>query len=349
LPDKPKENYTPCTKYGIVNPKEAVVAVTYACNARCAMCNIWQNPPEQPLEPQHYRKLPRSLQTINITGGEPFLRKDLIDVLRAIDSVVPNSRMVFSTNGSLTETIVKTLEETRTFHRTIGVGVSIDGTEETHDKIRGVPGLFKKATRTVSALKERGYEDLRIAMTLTEQNATEARKVFDLSRELEVELSLTVAHSSEVYFKKKNADEPDAPTASVEDLNYIMCSQLKSKSPKDWYRAFHTQGMLDSSHRKKFSSKCEAAHRYFFLAPNGDVYPCNVLNKKIGNLRDAEDWSSIWTEEAVRSARKSVAACKKGCWMICNTRSLIVAHPISATSWVAKNKLLGTRKKKADA
>ena len=59
------------------HPRDAVIAVTHRCNAHCVMCNVWKSRRRDELQPEHMGKLPASLKTINLSGGEPFLRADL--------------------------------------------------------------------------------------------------------------------------------------------------------------------------------------------------------------------------------------------------------------------------------
>jgi radical SAM protein with 4Fe4S-binding SPASM domain len=322
-----------------MRPKEAFIAVTYSCNARCQMCNIWKNPQTAILQAKEYAKLPTSLTTINITGGEPFLRADLVEVVRTIDSILPRCRIVFSTNGMMTEVIVKKLEQIRAFHSRVGVGVSIDGVASTHDTIRGVPDIFNHAIATVQKLKEAGFDDLRIAMTLQESNVHEVGQVFELSCDLGVEFTMTLAHDSDLYFKKSDNVSSELLEAVAKELPSILLRQLRSRSAKDWVRAYHTKGIMDPEHRRQLTSNCEAGRRYFFMSPDGDVYPCNVLSHKIGNLSSAATWDDLFTDGAEERVRDVVRSCKKDCWMICNARSLIIAHPMRTAAWVAKNKI----------
>ena len=303
------------------------------------MCGIWKSKSRKELEPSQYSKLSRSITTINISGGEPFLRRDLVEVIKTIHSVVPNARLVFSTNGLLTEEIVARLEEIRSIHKKIGIGVSIDGLEEVHDRIRGTPGAFIKATETVKRLKEHGFKDLRIAMTVFDENADQVWNVFNLSKQLGVEFTATLAHNSEFYFQKDDNISPKLLESGVKDMPRVMRSQLRSKSVKDWYRAYHTMGMISSDHRSKFVSRCEAGRRYFFMSPDGDVYPCNVLNWKIGNLSEVKTWDDLFPVEVEKKVRKMVTDCRNDCWMVCNTRSLVVAHPFGVSAWVLRSKI----------
>ena len=329
----------------LVKPREASIAVTYACNARCEMCNIWKRTDSSVIEPRHYLKLPRSLRTINITGGEPFLRKDLVDVLKAIDSVVPSARIVFSSNGSLTETIVSRMRDIRAFHPRVGIGISIDGMEGTHDRIRGVPGIFKRAISTVEGLKQEGFTDLRIAMTLSEGNVYEAGKVLDLSRKLGVEFSITLAHDSEIYFQKTDNVSSVLLETVPRVLPELVQSQLRSRSIKDWFRAYHTNGISDPAIRETFISHCEAGKRYFFMSPAGDIFPCNVMNEKIGNLAEVSRWNELFPSDVEKRVRLAVQNCRRDCWMVCNTRSLIISHPFKAGAWVAKKKVISSLRK----
>ena len=322
-----------------VKPREAFIAITYACNAKCVMCNIWQNQSRDEMAIEHYAKVPRTLKTINITGGEPFLRKDIVQLVKTIDSAVPDARLVFSTNGSMTDVILSRLAEIRSFHDNIGVGVSIDGLELVHDRIRGVTGFFGRALSTVEKLKGQGYEDLRIAMTLVDQNANQVKEVYDLSKRLGVEFTLTAAHDSELYFQKTDNTSVDFLLESSPRLAEVMLCQLRSGSPKDWFRAYHTMGIMDSSVRRRFASECEAGCNYFFMSPSGDVYPCNVMNLKIGNISKVARWDDLFTEEAEMRMRGEVQECRKNCWMICNTKSLMRAHPVRVGTWILSHKI----------
>ena len=323
----------------MLRPKDAFIAVTFRCNARCQMCNIWKSSPTTEMGPEHYRKLPDSLKGINITGGEPFLRKDLLEVVEAIHSAVPSARIVFSTNGLKTDTILDTIGNVLKFHRKVGVGVSIDGLEKTHDRIRGVPGAFRSAVSTIEGLVRIGVEDLRIGMTLVKDNVADARAVHDLSKKLGVEFSTTFAHNSEIYFRKTDNLPPEMVGDSARALLDIQGSQLRSSSVKDWYRAYHVQGVMDPNLRKEFVMQCKAGSRYFFMTPAGDVYPCMSMDLRIGNLSNVSSWKELFEPGIELKVRIAVKNCREDCWMVCNTRSHIVSHPFKSSWWVAKNKV----------
>ena len=319
--------------------REAILAVTYRCNAKCSMCNIWKDQTLSEIEPKEYLKLPRGLRTINITGGEPFLRDDLVEVVQMLSARLPASRMIFSTNGYLTSRILDQMEEIQEFHPKVGIGVSIDGLKSMHDQIRGIPGIFDHAMTTIHELKKRGFSDLRIGMTLMLENAGEVSEVFKLSKSLGVEFTLASAHNSEIYFRKTDNAPLECYGKLGESLDEVIKSQLKSKSVKDWLRAYHTKGIYDASIRRGFGNRCRAGRDYFFMAPNGDVYPCNVLNEKLGNVTEVSNWKDLMTQPVKKRIEPIVQNCSSDCWMVCNTRSLIKAHPLRVGVWILRNKM----------
>lgn len=97
------------------------VIVTYRCNARCTMCNRYKAPsrPEEELSLDVIKKLPRMYFT-NITGGEPFIRTDLADIVRELYK--KSDRIVISTNGFFTDRIIALAEE----FPQVGIRISIE-------------------------------------------------------------------------------------------------------------------------------------------------------------------------------------------------------------------------------
>ena len=149
-------------------PVDAVVAVTYRCDSRCNMCNIWQLPPGEELAPEQFRKLPRTLRDINITGGEPFLRDDLVEIARILDEHCNHPRMVISTNGFERRRIAHAAPGAPEDREKCRLAVSLDGIGEKHDEIRGISGGFDKVVETLKQLRTIGYRNVRVAFTASE-------------------------------------------------------------------------------------------------------------------------------------------------------------------------------------
>ncbi|MEA3409628.1 MAG: radical SAM protein, partial [Candidatus Eisenbacteria bacterium] len=142
----------------MAGPVGCVVAVTYRCNARCTVCDIWKNESraDEEIAPSDYAWLPRSLRSVNVSGGEPFLRDDLVEIVSVIERVCPRARVVISTNG-LNPSRIEAMMGKMTH---IAVRVSVDGVGAKHDEIRGIDGAYDKALDTVRRLKGLGVSDL---------------------------------------------------------------------------------------------------------------------------------------------------------------------------------------------
>ena len=141
------------------------VIVTYRCNARCSMCNRYKAPskPEEEISIETIKKLPKMYFT-NITGGEPFIRTDLKDIVRELYK--KSDRIVISTNGFFTDRIVDLCKE----FPQIGIRISIEGLEQTNNEIRGLQDGYAKGYGTLKILREMGMKDVGFGMTVQDKN-----------------------------------------------------------------------------------------------------------------------------------------------------------------------------------
>ena len=318
-------------------PADALLAVTYRCNARCTMCNIWRTQPQEELTARSWSNIPSELRDVNISGGEPFLRDDLPEIVRVVRARCPQARIIISSNGLGPERIGALMDEVLEADPRIGVGISIDGMEGVHDRIRGVKGGYAQAVETVHLLKRRGVRDLRIAFTAIEGNSGQMERVYRLSRELGVEFSCSVAHDSDIYFKISGTRLSPADTLQQE-LRSVALSELLTLVPKRWERSYFYKGLADYIRTSERALPCMAGRVSLFIDPTGEVYPCNILDLAIGNI-GSEPFDRIWCSERAEEVRREVAQCSRPCWMMCSVRPVIRANLVKAGLWVAGNKV----------
>jgi MoaA/NifB/PqqE/SkfB family radical SAM enzyme len=276
---------------------------------------------------------------INVSGGEPFLRQDIVELVKILHETCPKARIVISTNGYLTDLIKEKMREILKFVPTAGVGVSIDGIGEMHDKIRGIPGGFNLATKTVRVLREEvGMNNLRLAFTVSKQNVTHMSKVYDLSRELGVQFTLALAQSSEFFFGGKQIVEEPSETELKEQFNYVIGQELKSWQPKRWARAYFAESLYKFARTGRQALPSRAGIDFFFLDPFGNVYPSVVHNAVMGNLHE-KSFEEIWNSAEAEEARKKVKESEQDVWMICTARTAIKRNLLKVGWWIFKNKL----------
>ncbi len=322
-------------------PTDAAVAVTYGCDSRCVMCNIWKNTPAEEIPPSVFAKLPPSLKTINLTGGEPFLRDDLPEIVREVKSACPASQIIISTNGLQPQRIGLLLREILKHDPGIGVGISIDGIGKMHDGMRGIKGAFDRTMETLDRAREEGVHNLRFAYTATSRNLSHLEKVFHLSREKGIEFTLAVAQNSEHYFQTEENTAIQDGAELKRQFDSLISRQLAGWHPKRWARAYFARGLYDFAANKRRPLKCGAGSDFFFLDPRGDVYGCNVLPNVMGSLA-RQDFATLWTGQQAEAVRDRVARCKGGCWMVCTARTSMQRHPFSVAGWILLAKTLRT-------
>ncbi len=319
----------------------ASIGVTWQCNARCKACTVWEIEKEDYMLPKHYAKLPQ-LKDINITGGEPFLRKDLVEVIDVIHKHNKNARLVFSSNGMLSNLIVDKVKEIKKkLGARMGIRISIDGIEKIHERSRGITGAFDKAMTTIEKLKQLEVNDLGLAFTLADDNIDQLEKVYDLSKNLKIQFTFCgITHNSEVLFGE-NVNKPLWDFEKLQQqLTLFTKKCLCSYNIKSWYRAFYHAGIYYHAKTGKRNIPCEAGKAFFYMHPNGDIFPDMVLNKKFGNL-EKQTFEDIWFGNNAQEFRKwisNINNCQKHCWMVCTVSPWMINNKFKLLPWIIKNK-----------
>lgn len=316
------------------------VIVTYRCNARCTMCNRYKAPsrPEEEISIETIRKLPPMYFT-NITGGEPFIREDLKDIVRELNK--KSDRIVISTNGFFTDRIIDLCRE----FPNIGIRISIEGLEQTNNEIRGLPDGYNRGYTTLKKLREMGLKDVGFGMTVQDRNAEDLVALYDLSDKLGMEFATASLHNSFYFVEAKNIIR-DRPMVAqhFEDLTNRL---LDSNSPKKWFRAYFNHGLINYIYGQKRLLPCDMSFDTFFIDPYGDVMPCNGTKEKevMGNLNE-QSWNDLWNSEQAETVRRKVRACDRNCWMIGSVSPAMHKYIWVPMWWVIRHKFLRFWKKK---
>ena len=286
------------------------VIVTYRCNAKCTMCNRYKVPskPEEEISIETIKKLPEMYFT-NITGGEPFIRDDLKDIVREL--LKKSDRIVISTNGFFTDRIVELCKE----FPQVGIRISIEGLEKTNNEIRGLDDGFNRGYTTLKKLVDMGMKDVGFGMTVQDRNAADLVPLYNISDELGMEFATASLHNS-FYFVESNNIIKDRLTVA-QNFEDLVNRLLDSNSPKKWFRAYFNHGLINYIFSQKRLLPCDMSFDTFFIDPYGDVMPCNGTKDKevMGNL-NLQTWDELWNSSEAETVRKKVRCCDRDCWMI---------------------------------
>ena len=312
------------------------VITTYRCNAKCNMCDIWKSPTKPLLEIDAgvYEKLPK-MDFINVTGGEPFLRTDLDEIVSVLTAKA--TRVVISSNGWFVDRTLKLFEK---YGNRIGIRISIEGLSQANDSIRGMSKGFDHAIRILTTLDQMGIKDIGFGLTVQDVNAKDLNELYQLARMMKVEFATAAVHNS--FYFHKNSNRVDTVTGPVEALRNLAANQLRERHPKSWFRAYFNYGLINYLHGQSRLLPCRMGHDAFFLQPEGDVVPCNgmVAPMRLGNLRE-QTWEEIWCSESAECARTSVRECERQCWMMGSVAQEMKRHILTPAKWVLKHKFLG--------
>ena len=316
------------------------VIVTYRCNAKCTMCNRCKEPsrPEDELSLETIRKLPPMYFT-NITGGEPFIREDLKDIVRELYK--KSDRIVISTNGFFTDRILDLCRE----FPSIGIRISIEGLENTNNEIRGLEDGYNRGYTTLKKLREMGMTDVGFGMTVQDKNAPDLVPLYKLSDEMGMEFATASLHNS-FYFVESNNIIHDREMVAGH-FETLVNELLKSNSPKKWFRAYFNHGLINYIYSQKRLLPCDMSFDTFFIDPFGDVMPCNGTKHKevMGNL-NVQSWDELWNSREAEIVRKKVRSCDRNCWMIGSVSPAMHKYIWVPAWWVIKHKILFFWKKK---
>ena len=319
---------------------ECAVITTYRCNARCQMCDTWNNPSriEDETAPEIIDRIPSGHKRLNITGGEPLLRKDLEDIVAVLHK--KTSRLEISTNGYFTERIVNIAKK----FPDITVRVSLEGLPKLNDEVRGIRNGFDHALRTILQLKNLGVKDIGFSMVISDQNAGDLLDLYHLAAGMDLEFASATMHNSFYFFKTDNRIEDMEFVAAqmkrfIEALLSSKRRHLRMKI-KDWFRAYINLGLLNHMMSKTRSLPCGAASDTFFLDPYGNILACNGSDEPwvMGNLKES-DFDEIWSSEQARGIRERVRNCNKNCWMTGTAVPAMRKRIHIPILWVINNKL----------
>ena len=309
------------------------VIVTYRCNAKCNMCNRHKAPtkPEEEISLETIKKLPKMSFT-NVTGGEPFIRTDLIEIVRELYKL--SDRIVISTNGFYTDRIVALAKE----FPQVGIRISIEGLEQTNNEIRGLPDGYQRGYQTLKTLREMGMKDVGFGMTVQDRNASDLVALYDISDKMGMEFATASLHNS-FYFVETNNIIHDREMVA-QNIEALVNKLLKSKSPKKWFRAYFNHGLINYIYGQKRLLPCDMAFDTFFIDPYGDVVPCNGTKEKevMGNL-NVQTWDELWNSEQAEKVRNNVRHCDRQCWMIGSVSPAMQDYIWIPAWWVMKHKI----------
>ena len=302
-------------------PLNVTVSLLYSCNSRCMTCNVYEKRVEN-FTVDEYRRTFASLGTapywFTMSGGEPFLRKDIVDICRAAYDYCQPGIINIPTNGSLYKVIPDRVKQIATYARNteIIINLSLDEVGAEHDRIRGFSGNWQRAMETYRQLKElsKKHANLTIGIhtVISQFNVARFPEIYRELIQLEPDSYITEVAEERVELGTiGEAITPDA-NSYAGAIDFLI-AEMKKKKPSGVARI--AQAFRYEYYRmvKEYLKKprqvipCYAGVVSAQISPDGDVWPCCIRADSMGNLRENDyDFYRVWNSPQAMKIRKSI-------------------------------------------
>jgi len=264
-----------------------------------------------------------------ISGGEPFLRKDLADICASAYEHCRPHVITIPTNALLPNVIENELRRILSVCRdtSVIVNLSLDGVGDKHDEIRGVKGNFKSFTDAYTTLlqmkKEFPYLIVGVHSVLSVLNLDSFTETYDFVRKLQPDSYITeVAEERTELFNQGSQVTP-----SPLKLAFVM-GVLRENIKRDYLskggflsrliqasRLEYYETVPKVLEKKRQLQPCYAGFASCQITPYGDIWPCCVLgySRSMGNLREHEyEFMRVWFSKKAQSIRRYIN--DGNCW-----------------------------------
>ncbi len=326
-------------------PYKLIFSVTNKCNSRCRTCNNWKKKLKNELDLDEIEKLfinANKFSWITLSGGEPFLRNDLVDIVKIINDNCKNLYLfTIATNSLLTEKIIRDMKKiTEMDIPKIILTISLDGPKKTHDYIRGVNGSYEKAIDLFKKIKKLNKKNLSIffGITLSKYNMSSFMETYSEVKKEIPDLGIEEFHINVYHESKHNYNNLGLIKDKIKyNNNLIKDVDFIKKSKKNKFNIISYLGkkylVLAEKYLKfgKCPIKCKVALTSCFMDPYGNVYPCSIYNKIIGNIKNFDyELKKIWNSKGYNKVRKDILLdrCPQ-CWTPCEAYQSLVSNVIS--------------------
>jgi MoaA/NifB/PqqE/SkfB family radical SAM enzyme len=257
-----------------------------------------------------------------------------MEIVEIILASSPNLLLLhFPTNGYLTDIIVPAVRKIAQWKpEKLILTVSMDGDEAVNDRIRGIRGGWRRQIETFKQLREIPGVKTVLGMTVSALNVDQFEKTFQAAKNEYPSLShddfhVNIVHTSSHYFGNTGTDlVAGMEKAMAETIQNYMRTRTFPLNPVSFLEKQYLKRVGKFLQTKKTPIRCQALRSSCFLNASGDVFPCTVYDRSLGNVREADyDLSALWNSEFSRCLQKEIwdFECPQ-CWTPCEAYQSIL-------------------------
>ena len=246
--------------------------ITHSCNARCKHCHLGGAVEEQRASPETFGRLARELRPViaQLSGGEPMLRKDLEEIVRAIHVPGKAPYIVITTNATL-------LNEKKYGNlREAGIdefSISLDYPDSRHDEFRGIPGLFNRIKNLIENLPLQERKGITLCCVIQNDNFRDLIKMAELAREWKVGINFSsytcLRTNDRNYLISKD---------NIEEFKRIVENLIafRKKYKTIFTSTYAFKKMIEYFENERMEG-CKTGERFFNVNPDGTLSPCGLI------------------------------------------------------------------------
>ncbi len=326
-------------------PVYLIFFVTTICGLKCDHCFYWRNTniKTNELSLDEIEKITLSMGDflqLTLTGGDACRRDDLTEIAELFYKNNNVRNITIGTNGLNPDRVMKLITPmvSRCPGSDITVDLSMDGMKDIHDSIRGVEGSFERVNETYRRLRElkKNHSNLNtcIDVTASSKNQNDLVPVYEYIRD---ELDPDIINVLHIRGEPRNPGAKEVSLEKYEAVNKMLEDDIRKglvRSYKFLPDVLNVKDILlrrqiiKTVRENRYQMPCTAGALTGVIQTEGDVYPCEMLDTKIGSLREnGYDFAAIWQSKRAREIRRHIVDTKCFCIHQCFLSNNILFNP----------------------
>ncbi len=289
-------------------PTHVNFPITDNCNSKCQMCNVWKDKSENELSVLEMQKLFSDLlfnkvKHFGISGGEPTLRKDLIECIKVILESLPELNSLSITSHGFHPTkwqkllpeIISLCNERNVFFK---LNISVDGIGELHEEVRRIAGGWKKVLKTIKIAKQNNCP-LQIQCTVSKHNVFGVNEVLHFAKTNNIELIFRKATSINRLYNSDITDE--FFTSNQEDSffsDFLRSDNLIKETKNPGRRLIYKEIAQRLTTGTLRNAPCHFQNNGVLISAHGEMFHCSIDENPLGNCRVSSPYEIYFSENA---------------------------------------------------
>lgn len=299
-----------------IDIRSAEINITDVCNSNCVTCRIWQNQDAANLSTEKWKEIVGQLRQIGVEhidfgGGEPLLRNDIIEIIQEAHDNGFRS-ISLCTNAFLLndKKINELIEAGMTYCH-----LSIDGNGETHDRLRGINGSFRRNIESLGYLKFKKVSTL-VCTNVLESNISEIPAIIDLCKDYSAKWFPNLINNTQYHFK--GIDINKIKPISKDKIDHLINEIEKRLICRNSYIDLTLESLpiIKAYLRGEFdfrNMRCVIGNSKIYMAANGDVFTgCYALESK-GNLTERSLFDIVNSDDYKNQVKRMLSGNCPGC------------------------------------